>query len=134
MRPTDAAYEVFLTRDKRSRSFEILGWLIVAVNYCSLLYFTIMLRKAGGIFILSLLTIVLLFTIFKKQVLAKNQFRLLPVSFGFSFAWIMIGFIWIGLANCILFVLFQWAMNRQSISFSSTNIELATFPRRSVTW
>lgn len=131
-------YAIFLMKDKRSRSFKLLAWLIILINYLSLVYFSLHLDLFSPMkWVLLVLMAVVVFTQFYRSV-KKRRFlgeaELLPIFLVIMAGWMIMDYYWIGLMNGLILALAIVASRRLVVHFSDRDVVYPSFPKQRLAW
>jgi hypothetical protein len=128
-------YDIFLVKDKRSRSFKMLTWLIVTINYIFLIYSLLGLYKQWMKWLLPLLILGLAAALlYRPKKLNVNSPATWPAFIAIVISWIVLGAYLVGLINIAIYLLSLAATRRLIVHFTGNAILFPSFPQRRVSW
>ncbi|HLG38729.1 MAG TPA: hypothetical protein VI461_03635 [Chitinophagaceae bacterium] len=127
---------IITLKNKKQKTYSVISWLIIALNFISLLYLGIT-RSANlptlPYFAAGLLMIIFLFNFLSKSETIEND----CISLSFSLvviAWIVMRFYWAAVIIFILF-LFQDISRRQLVVLVyDDRVIYPSFPKRTIEW
>jgi hypothetical protein len=129
-------FEIVLKNEK-AKTYTIISWLIVALNFISFLYLGI----SGSVekinrpfFAAALLLCIFLFQLIVKK---KDKSEINKFSLSFSvivIAWIIMQFYWIAALNFFLFIFQDITRRRLLVLFFDDRIIYPSFPKRTIQW
>lgn len=127
---------VIVLQNKNQKTYRVISWLIIALNFFGLLYigFT---RSRGTIglpyYAAGLLAAIYVFTFFTdNEEIVKDC---LMLDFGISIiAWVVFKFYWVGLAMLVLFAIQEISRRKLVVELDTDGILYPSFPRREIEW
>jgi hypothetical protein len=128
-------YDIFLVKDKRSRSFKMLTWLIVIINYIFLIYSLAGPDKRWLKWLLPLLILGLAVTLLyhPKKINAGSPMTW-PVFTAIIISWLVVGAYAVGIVNLAIYLLSLAATRRLIVHFTANALLFPSFPQRRISW
>lgn len=129
-------YAIVLKNEK-AKTYPIISWLIVVLNFIAFLYFGI--SRSLNIISFPFIAAVLLTLIFIWLQTIKKNSKIASHKFRFFFpviilAWISIPFYWATAINFLLFVIQDITARSLTVTFFEDRIIYPSFPERTIPW
>ncbi|MDP4262950.1 MAG: hypothetical protein Q8941_10490 [Bacteroidota bacterium] len=127
---------VFILKNEKLKTYTVIAWLIIGLNFMALLYVGI--RKYDGIMAIPFYAATLLFIIFLFRLISDREAvesDSLNLSFSVAvIAWIVLQYYWAAVTLFVLFLFEDISRRKLIILVYDDRIVYPSFPKRTIEW